>query len=81
MNFKITMVLIFACLVVIFVIQNVAAVTLNIFFWEITLSLALLIFFILAIGFIIGWLLHSFLSYRKVKQEVSKIQTDLRTDK
>ena len=34
------------------------------------MSRALLIFFTLVIGFILGWSLHSYLSYRKAKNEV-----------
>jgi uncharacterized integral membrane protein len=81
MNFKIILMAIVACLAAVFTIQNVAAVKVTIFFWEISLSLALLIFFLLTIGFIIGWLLHSFLAYRKVRKEVAGIQADLRTGK
>lgn len=81
MNFKIILLLIVASLAALFIIQNVAAVTVGIFFWEISLSLALLIFFVLTIGFAMGWFLHSFLSYRKVKKEVAEIQRDLRTGK
>lgn len=79
MNFKLILLVVVACLAVIFIIQNVSAVTVSIFFWEISLSLALLIFFVLVIGFVIGWFLHSFLAYRKVKEEVAEIQKDLRT--
>ena len=81
MNLKIILVVIVACLAVVFTIQNVTAVTVRIFFWEISLSLALLIFFILAIGFIIGWFLHSFLAYSKDKKEMAEIQADLRNGK
>jgi uncharacterized membrane protein YciS (DUF1049 family) len=59
----------------------VSAVTVSIFFWEISLSLALLIFVVLAFGFVFGWLLHSFLAYQKVKKEVTEIQNDLRSQK
>jgi uncharacterized integral membrane protein len=78
MNAKIVLMIIAVCLTVVFIIQNVAAVTVRIFFWELSLSLALLIFFVLALGFIIGWFLHSFLTYRKDRQEVADIQADLR---
>lgn len=81
MNFKIILIVIIACLAVFFTIQNVAAVTVSIFFWNISLSLALLIFFVLAIGFILGWFLHSFLAYRKIKKEVAGIQAEQRTSK
>lgn len=79
MNFKVVLFIILSCLAVVFIIQNVSAVTVNIFFWEISLSIALLIFMILAIGFGAGWFLHSFLAYRKVKKEVAEIQRDLKT--
>lgn len=77
MNFKIILVIIVFCLAVVFTMQNVAAVTVSVFFWQISLSLALLIFFVLAIGFIIGWFLHSFLAYSKDKKEMAEIQANL----
>lgn len=79
MNFKIMLVIIVSCLSVVFTIQNVAAVTVNVFFWQISLSLALLIFFVLAIGFIIGWFLHSFLAYSQDKKETAEIQANLQS--
>lgn len=81
MHLKIILMIIVACLSLIFTIQNVAAVTVSIFFWDISLSLALLIFFILAFGFIIGWFLHSFLAYRKEIKEVAEIQAEIQTSK
>ena len=81
MNFKIVLFIVVACLAVVFVIQNVSAVTVSIFFWEISLSLALLIFFVLAFGFVFGWFLHSFLAYQKIRKEVIEIQNDLRSQK
>lgn len=81
MNFKIVIAIVVACLAVLFVIQNVSAVTVSIFFWEISLSLALLIFFVLAFGFVFGWFLHSFSAYQKIKKEVTDIQNDMRSQK
>ena len=81
MNFKIISMVVVVCLVVVFTIQNVAAVTIGVFFWEISLSLALLIYLVLAVGFIMGWFLHSFMAYLKDKKEVTEIQADLRTGK
>ncbi|MFA5286067.1 MAG: LapA family protein [Smithellaceae bacterium] len=81
MNFKIILLIVVACLAVVFVIQNVSAVTVSIFFWEISLSLALLIFFVLAFGFVIGWFLHSFFAHQKIKKEVTDIQNDMRLQK
>jgi uncharacterized integral membrane protein len=65
MNIKLVLILILASLAVIFLTQNVAVVEVSFLFWSISMSRALLIFFTLVIGFIIGWFLHSYLSYRK----------------
>jgi len=73
MNFKITLVVILACLALIFVAQNIEVVTVRFLFWEISMSRAILLFFSLLIGFIIGWFLNSYLSYRKDKKEFQKI--------
>jgi len=69
MNFKLILIIILTSLVVIFITQNVAVVEVSFLFWSISMSRALLIFFLLIIGFILGWFLHSYLSYRKSKDE------------
>jgi Protein of unknown function (DUF1049). len=69
MNFKITLVIILACLALIFVAQNIDVVTVSFLFWEISMSRAVLLFFSLLIGFIIGWFLNSYLSYLRDKRE------------
>ncbi|MGB4295433.1 MAG: LapA family protein [Smithellaceae bacterium] len=73
MNFKIILVIILACLALVFVAQNIDIVSLKLFYWEIAMSRAVLIFFSLLIGFMIGWFLKSYLSYRKEKKEVQNI--------
>ncbi len=73
MNFKITLVVMLAVLALIFLLQNIAAVSVSFLFWDISMSLAVLIFFCLLIGFGIGWFLNSYLSYSKNKKEVQKI--------
>ncbi len=62
-----------AVLALIFVLQNIPAVSVSFLFWDISMSRAVLIFFSLLIGFVIGWFLNSYLSYRKDKKEVQKI--------
>jgi len=42
--------------------------------WELSMSRAVLLFFSLLTGFIIGWLLHSYLSYLKDKKEFSNFK-------
>ena len=81
MNFRIIMFIFVAFLAVVFIVQNVSAVTISIFFWELSLSLALLVFFIAVIGFAGGWFLHSFLAYRKIKREVAEVQENLNKGK
>ena len=71
MNFKITLVIILSGVVLIFLAQNLQVVTVSFLLWEMSMSRAVLIFFSLLIGFIIGWFLNSYLSYRKDKREFS----------
>lgn len=73
MNFKIALVVMLAVLALIFVLQNIATVSVSFLFWDISMSLAVLIFFCLLIGFGIGWFLNSYFSYKKDKKEVQNI--------
>lgn len=65
MHVKLAFILFLAGLVVLFVVQNIAVVEISFMFWTISMSRALLIFFLLAIGILIGWLLHGYLAFRK----------------
>jgi len=71
MNIKFILIIILASLAVIFITQNVAVVEVSFFFWSISMSRALLILFLLVIGFCLGWFLHSYLLYQKSKDEKS----------
>jgi uncharacterized integral membrane protein len=73
MNFKITLVVVLVCLALIFVAQNIDIVTVKFLFWEVSMSRAILLFFSLLIGFLIGWFLNSYLSYRKDKKEFQNL--------
>ncbi|MBN1613590.1 MAG: LapA family protein [Deltaproteobacteria bacterium] len=61
----------FACLAAVFIVQNAAAVDVHFLIWRASLSLSLLIFFIVLFGFVIGWISHSLLSYRKSNDDAS----------
>jgi uncharacterized integral membrane protein len=74
MNFKIGLIAILALFVIIFLAQNIEVVKVSFLFWEVSMSRAVLLFFSLLIGFIVGWILHSFLSYRKNKRASSDIK-------
>jgi putative membrane protein len=69
MNLKLVLIFVIASLVVIFITQNAAVVDVRFLFWNVSMSRALLIFFLLILGIALGWLLHSYLSYRKSKDE------------
>jgi len=64
MRFYLIVVLALATIALVFTIQNVAAVDVTFLVWTVTMSRALLIMFVLAIGFLLGWFLHSYYSYR-----------------
>jgi putative membrane protein len=76
MNFKMGLVAILAIFALIFVAQNIEIVTVRFLLWEISMSRAVLLFFPLLIGFIIGWLVHSYLSYRKDKRDFSDFKAE-----
>jgi uncharacterized integral membrane protein len=56
---------ILAGLTIVFIIQNVAVMELRFLFWTLSMSGALLMFFILSAGILLGWLLHGSFSRRK----------------
>lgn len=65
MNLKLIISLILAGLAVIFIIQNVAVVKISFLFWSIQMSRALLIFILLVVGIILGWIFQSYFKRRK----------------
>ena len=67
MNYKLILILILACLAVLFIIQNVDIVQIKFLVWSIQMSLSLLMFFLVASGIIIGWFLNSVFKHRKAK--------------
>lgn len=68
MNYKMITILILSGLVVLFIIQNVNVVEIKFLFWTIQMSRSLLIFILLAIGFIIGWFMHSHFKHKRMKE-------------
>lgn len=67
MNLKLVLILILSSLAVVFIAQNVAVVEISFLFWRASMSSALLIFFTLTIGFLLGWFLHGYFLHRKLK--------------
>jgi len=62
---KLIVSLMLAGLAVIFIVQNVAVVEIKFLLWHISMSRSLFMFFLLAIGIIVGWTLHGIHYYRK----------------
>lgn len=69
LNTKLVFILTLIGLFVFFIIQNTSVVDIHFLFWTVSMSRALMIFFILAIGIIIGWLLHSHFTHREASHE------------
>jgi len=67
MGYKLAIILVLSGLTVLFIIQNVVVVEVRFLFWSLEMSRSLLMFFLIAIGMIIGWVLHSFFRHRANK--------------
>jgi lipopolysaccharide assembly protein A len=65
MNVKLVLGIILAGMAAVFIIQNVTSVDLTFLFWTLSMSRALLMLLILALGMILGWMLHG--SFRRKK--------------
>ena len=72
MNIRLILLLVITGITVLFITQNVSVVEVTFLFWSISMSRALLIFFTLALGFVLGWFVHGYLVYRRSKDESSK---------
>ncbi|MDH3442199.1 MAG: LapA family protein [Gammaproteobacteria bacterium] len=58
-KWKILFSVVLIVLVMIFAVQNAAEVGIRLLFWEVTFPRSLLIFMMLLIGIVIGWILRS----------------------
>jgi len=65
MNAKLIFGLVLAGSAAVFIIQNTAVMELKFLFWKTSISSALIIFFMLAVGGFLGWLLHGSFNRRK----------------
>ncbi len=69
MNYKMILIFILSGLAVLFIIQNVAVVEVQFLFWATQMPRSLLMFILIAIGFVIGWFLHGYVRYRQSKSK------------
>jgi uncharacterized integral membrane protein len=58
-NLKLVVSLVLLAMLVIFSIQNAEVLSINFLFWSLQVRRALLLFLVLAIGIVIGWVLRS----------------------
>lgn len=65
MNGKLISVMVIIGLVALSIIQNTAAVSIHFLAWTLSMNGALLFIIILMLGIVVGWLLHTFLIFRK----------------
>jgi putative membrane protein len=65
MNMKAYIGLALSLLVVVFIVQNATVVEIQLLFWKVSMSRALMIFFVLAIGIVIGWITAGHFSKRQ----------------
>ena len=72
MNIRLILLLVITGITVLFITQNVSVVEVTFLFWSISMSRALLIFFPLALGFVLGWFVHGYLAHRRSKDDSSK---------
>jgi len=68
---KLGIIAVLVFLTLVFLVQNIEVVTVRFLIWNVSLSLAVLIFLLLLIGWVLGWLLRSFAGYQKNKKSVS----------
>jgi putative membrane protein len=64
-NVKLAVSMLLIGLIVLFIAQNTAVVEIRLLFWKVSMSRSLLIFSVLLIGIIAGWLLRSYVMHRK----------------
>ena len=74
-NVKLVSALALLGLLVVFSIQNAELLQVNFLLWSFEMRRALILFLVLAIGIILGWVLHSF---RRASQKSAQSDSDER---
>jgi len=69
MNSRLILTSILIGFAILFIIQNVDIVSVHFFSWTLSMSGALLFLLFLALGVVLGWLLHSYSIHRKKAQK------------
>ena len=61
---KLTLSLALLAMVVLFTLQNTQVVEVRLLFWKLSMSRVLLVFLLLAVGAVLGWLAHGAYRHR-----------------
>ncbi len=64
MNLKLGIIIFLASLIGLFVLQNIEQVQVSFLFWSISMSRAIMLFFVILMGIVIGWLLRGHFIHR-----------------
>jgi uncharacterized integral membrane protein len=64
-NLKLVAGLVLAGLIVLFTLQNAEVVELRFLFWKLSASRAVMIFSVLAVGIVLGWILRGWRVHKK----------------
>ncbi|VAX29217.1 hypothetical protein MNBD_IGNAVI01-331 [hydrothermal vent metagenome] len=67
-SFKLSSLLILIVIATIFLIQNTQVVQINLLFWNLSMSTAIMVVMLLVIGILIGWFLKGYLVHKKRKE-------------
>ena len=59
LNYKKIISFVLAALTILFILQNIAVINISFLFWTFFISRSVLVFLVLLIGIVIGWLLRS----------------------
>lgn len=65
MNAKIIGFAVLVTLSILFIVQNMAIVEIQLLFWSLKISQSLLVFLLLVLGSVMGWFLHGYHIHRK----------------
>lgn len=76
MNIKMILVLILTGLVVVFIVQNAQVGELRFLVWKLAVSQSLLLFLVLAVGLLTGWVLHAWFAHRRVQRRAQAEAVD-----
>lgn len=68
MHIKRYTLIVLAIIAALFIVQNITPVEIRFLFWQLSMSRALMMLFLLLTGMIIGWLLHAIFVARRVSR-------------